>query len=48
VHRAIKTAVGKEGNVTEEIIKQALPGLKIEVLEALEGDALAKLPRREK
>ena len=48
VHRAIKTAVGKEGNVTEEIIKQALPGLKIEVLEALEGDVLAKLPRREK
>lgn len=48
VHRTIKTAVGKEGNVTEEIIKQALPGLKIEMLEALEGDALAKLPRREK
>lgn len=48
VHKAIKAAIGKNGDVAEEIIKQALPGLKIEVLKALEGDELAKLPSREK
>lgn len=48
VHRAIKAAVDQAGDVAKETIEKALPGLKIEVLEALEGDALAKLPRREK
>ena len=48
VHRAIKAAVDKAGDVAKETIEKALPGLKIEVLEALEGDALATLPRREK
>ena len=48
VHRAIKAAVDKAGGVAKETIEKALPGLKIEVLKALEGDALAKLPRREK
>ncbi len=48
VHRAIKAGVDKGGDVAKEPIEKALPGLKIEVLEALEGDALAKLPRRGK
>ena len=48
VHRAIKAVVDKAEDVAKETIEKALPGLKIEVLEALEGDALAALPRREK
>ena len=47
VHRAIKDAVGKAGDVAKEAIEKALPGLKVEVLQALEGTELAKLPCRE-
>ena len=49
VHRAIKASVEEgKGTVTEEKIKESLPGLKIEILGPLEGDELATLPRREK
>ena len=48
VHRAIKAAIDKAGDATKETIEKALPGLKIEVLKALEGDELASLPSRAK
>lgn len=48
VHRVIKTAIDKAGDATKETIEKALPGLKIEVLKALEGDELASLPSRAK
>ena len=46
VHRAIKAAVDKEGKVAEDKIKEALPGLKLDLLGPLEGDELAALPSR--
>ena len=48
VHRAIKAAIDKTGDAAKETIEKALPGLKIEVLKALEGDELASLPSRAK
>ena len=48
VHRAIKAAIDNAGDAAKETIEKALPGLKIEVLKALEGDELASLPSRAK
>lgn len=48
VHRAIRDALDekKDGSFDEQKIKDALPGLSIEFLEALEGADLANLPTR--
>ena len=49
VHRTIATALdkNKDGRFDEKEIKDALPGLAIDFLHALEGEALAKLPHRD-
>lgn len=46
VHRAIASALAKDGNIDEAKVKAALPGLTPEFLDALEGEKLAKLPNR--
>ena len=48
VHRAIAAALdkNKDGTFNEKEVKEALPGLQIEFLHALEGEALEKLPKR--
>lgn len=48
VHRAIAAALGrdKDGTFNEKEVSDALPGLDIEFLHALEGEDLAKLPQR--
>lgn len=48
VHRAIRDALSekKDGTFDSRKIKDALPGLSIEFLEALEGSDLANLPTR--
>lgn len=43
VHRAIKTAIDKAGSIDKDTIESALPGLKIEFLESIEGEELATL-----
>ena len=49
VHRTIATALdkNKDGRFDEKEIGDALPGLAIDFLHALEGEALAKLPHRD-
>jgi len=48
VHRAIKVALdkNKKGTFSEDEVKNALPDLDIQFLDALEGEALEKLPKR--
>ena len=48
VHRAIAAALDKkkDGTFDSNAVEGALPGLAIEFLHALEGEALAKLPKR--
>jgi CRISPR-associated protein Csd2 len=48
VHRAIAAALdkNKDGTFDADAVKKALPDLAIEFLPALEGEALAKLPKR--
>lgn len=48
VHRAIAAALdkNKDGTFDSNAVEGALPGLAIEFLHALEGEALAKLPKR--
>lgn len=48
VHRAIAAALDKkkDGTLDSNAVEGALPGLAIEFLHALEGEALAKLPER--
>ena len=48
VHRVIKAALDekKDGSFDEEKIRNPLKGLSIDFLDALEGDALARLPNR--
>lgn len=49
VHRAIAAALNKnkDGTFREKEVSDELPNLKIEFLVALEGEALAKLPKRD-
>lgn len=44
VHKTIRSKVEKSGIIDEESIKDALPGLNIQFLNALEGEALSQLP----
>lgn len=48
VHRAIAVALNKnkDGTFDEDEVKKALPGLDIQFLDALEGEALDRLPKR--
>ena len=48
VHRAIAAALdkNKDGTFNEKDVSDTLPGLDIEFLHALEGDELARLPKR--
>lgn len=46
VHRVLRESIDKNGKIDEEKVKNELPGLDIEFLVALEGEALAKLPKR--
>ena len=48
VHRAIAAALdkNKDGTFDADAVKKALPDLEIEFLHALEGESLAKLPKR--
>ena len=46
VHKTIRSRVEKSGLIDEESIKGALPGLNIQFLNALEGEALSQLPNR--
>ena len=48
VHRAIAAALdkNKDGTFCEKEVSEALPGLAIDFLQALEGEALEKLPKR--
>ncbi len=48
VHRTIAAALdkNKDGTFNEKEVSDALPGLDIEFLHALEGEALEKLPKR--
>lgn len=44
VHKTIRSKVEKSGVIDEESIKDALPDLNIQFLNALEGEALSQLP----
>lgn len=48
VHRTIKEALDKkkDGSLDEDSVRTVLPGLQIDFLAPLEGDALAQLPKR--
>lgn len=46
VHRTIRTSIDNNGRIAVEKVNEALKGLAVEFLDALEGDDLDKVPRR--